>query len=152
MQQAEDWPVAELLPHDGNMVLLDDVLESRPGGITVQLTVRADGLFDKEGAVPATLGIEYMAQAIAAYAGGLAKQNGEPVKLGFLLGTRKYQSSCPVIQCGTLLRISVDEVLAGDNGLSVFDCEISGEGVSITANVNVFQPADAEKFLQEGQL
>ena len=146
---SESWPVAELLPHDGDMVLLDELLEQRPTGVTVGLTVRSDGLFDDNGRVPSWVGIEYMAQAIGAYAGLQAKQAGQPVKLGFLVGTRRYRAERPWFSCGERLTVTVDEVLQGDNGLSVFECTIAGNDLSITANLNVFQPEDVNDFLEQ---
>ncbi|MDM3869845.1 hotdog family protein [Porticoccus sp. W117] len=146
---SEFWPVDELVPHGGDMILLDEVLESRDKGVTVALSVREDGLFDVDGRVPAWLGIEYMAQTIAAFAGIRAKKAGEPVKLGFLVGTRRYQSPRDHFRCGEQLTVNVDEVLCGENGLSVFECEINGDGYSLTANLNVFQPEDVEQFLEQ---
>ncbi|MGS2723228.1 ApeP family dehydratase [Porticoccus sp. GXU_MW_L64] len=143
------WPIDELIPHSGDMILLDRVLESRDTGVTVALTVRQDGLFDTDGRVPAWLGIEYMAQTIAAFAGIKARKAGEPVKLGFLVGTRRYQSPRDHFRCGEQLTVSVDEVLEGENGLSVFACEISADDCSLTANLNVFQPEDVEQFLEQ---
>ena len=84
------WPVAELVPHAGNMVLLDEVLSCDTEAIEVRLLVRPNGLLsDSDGSLPAWTGIELMAQAIAAFAGIQAKRAGLPVELGFLLGTRK---------------------------------------------------------------
>ncbi len=145
-------PIADLLPHDGDMVLIDKLIEQRDGGVTTGLQVRQDGLFDRNDRVPAWVGIEYMAQTIGVYAGLLAKQAGEPVKLGLLLGTRRYETNCAEFACGANLKVTADEVLRGDDGLSVFECTITGEGVLVAANLNVFQPADAEVFLQEEQL
>lgn len=149
---SESWVIADLLPHDGNMVLLDELVEQRESGVTARLQVRQDGLFDRDGQVPSWVGIEYMAQAIALYAGLKAKQAGEPIKLGFLLGTRRYQASCKGFICGSSLQVMVDEALQGSGGLRVFECTMTGDNVLVTANLQVFQPADVETFLNEGKL
>ena len=54
-----------------------------------------------------------MAQAIAAWAGYTAQLRGEPVKLGFLLGTRRYESSRPIFVLGSLLRVHVQRAISG---------------------------------------
>lgn len=147
----ESGTIADLLPHDGNMVLIDELVEEREGGVTARLWVRSDGLFDRDGRVPAWVGIEYMAQTIGVYAGLQAKRAGNPVKLGFLLGTRRYQSNCADFRCGENLQVCVNEVLQGGNGLSVFECSITGNDITISASLNVYQPIDAHVFLKEEQ-
>ncbi|MFH4351496.1 3-hydroxylacyl-ACP dehydratase, partial [Acinetobacter baumannii] len=74
------------------MILIDQVLSFDQEQIQTRLTVRADGLFNQpDGSLPAWLGIELMAQSVAAYAGCQARTKGEAVKLGFLLGSRKFE-------------------------------------------------------------
>ncbi|MDE2317684.1 MAG: hypothetical protein KGK06_14855, partial [Xanthomonadaceae bacterium] len=64
------WPIAELLPHAGAMILLDAVLEHGPEHALCRRRVPAGGLLhDADGALPAWMGVELMAQAIAAWAG-----------------------------------------------------------------------------------
>ena len=46
-----------------------------------------------------------MAQAIAAHAGWLALQRGEEVKVGFLLGSRKYESKVANFALGSVLQM-----------------------------------------------
>ena len=87
-----DWPLAELLPHAGDMILIDQVLSFDEEQIHTRVTVKPGGLFNRaDGSLPAWVGIELMAQSIAAYAGCQARQAGLPVELGFLLGTRKFE-------------------------------------------------------------
>ncbi|MFZ2404911.1 MAG: 3-hydroxylacyl-ACP dehydratase [Methylobacter sp.] len=132
--------VADLIPHTGSMVLLDRIVDYDDQGLTAELAVRGDGLLGGDDkAVPAWAGIEYMAQAIAAYAGAMARQAGEPIRLGFLLGTRRYSSNVAAFKVGSALTIQVKKIMQDDN-LGVFDCRILGEGVEVTANLNVYQP------------
>ncbi|WP_307732400.1 hypothetical protein [Massilia sp. MB5] len=79
-----------LVPHAGPMALLDRVLEADEESLCAEVAIRADSLFYAEGGVGSWVGIEYMAQAVAAHAGYLARQRGEAVKPGFLLGSRRY--------------------------------------------------------------
>jgi len=66
-----------------------------------------------------------MAQAVAALAGVRARTQGEPVKIGFLVGTRRYVSRWPRFLLGSRLRIHVRQDFEAGNGLSVFACRIA---------------------------
>jgi predicted hotdog family 3-hydroxylacyl-ACP dehydratase len=131
--------VAGIIPHSGQMVLLDRVIEFDGDSLTAELIVRDDGLFGDEQGVPAWAGIEYMAQAVAAYAGIKSKLAGEPIKLVFLLGTRRYNSNVASFAVGTALTIQIKTIIQ-DEKLGVFDCTIRGVGIEINANLNVYQP------------
>ena len=59
------WPIAELLPHAGEMILLDAVLEHGSEHAVCSRRVPTAGLFhDADGSLPAWMGVELMAQAI----------------------------------------------------------------------------------------
>ena len=45
-------PIAELLPHAGDMVLLDAVIEAGDEHIVCRRTVRTDGLFEGPDGLP----------------------------------------------------------------------------------------------------
>lgn len=149
-------PVAELLPHSGQMVLLDRVLSAADDDLCAEVVIRADSQFCDGSAVGAWVGIEYMAQAIAAHAGWLALQRGAPVRIGFLLGSRKYTANRPAFDVGSVLHVHAHRTLQGDNGLAAFECRIDvpAGGVApltlATATVTVFQPANVNEFLSGG--
>ena len=73
--------ISELVPHAGRMLLLERLLDSGADYVTCEVLVRADGMFDRDGRVPAWLGVEYMAQTIAAYSGLQAQASGQPLRL-----------------------------------------------------------------------
>lgn len=132
--------VAGLIPHSGSMVLLDRIVDYDNQSLTAELAVRGDGLLaGDDKSVPAWAGIEYMAQTIAAYVGVMARQAGEPIRLGFLLGTRRYSGNVAAFKVGSTLNIQVKKIIQ-DDSLGVFECRITGEGVEVTANLNVYQP------------
>lgn len=135
--------VAELLPHDGQMVLLDKVLDYDQESLMAEVVVRDDGLFAEGNQVPAWIGIEYMAQTVAAHGGVMCHLAGRPIMLGFLLGTRRYNSNVSSFKVGTRLMIKVTRIIE-DQGLGVFDCHISAEGINVSAKVNVYQPDNVE--------
>lgn len=139
MTAVSDLIVEDLLPHSGKMVLLDRIIDYDDNSLTAELIVRGDGLLGSEYSVPAWAGIEYMAQAIGVYAGIMAKRRQEPIKLGFLLGTRRYTGNVAEFAVGSTLNVSVDKILQ-DNELGVFDCRIWGAGVDVNARLTVYQP------------
>ena len=145
-----DWPVAELVPHAGDMILLDAVEGFDADSIDARLKVKPDGLFNlPDGSLPAWVGIEIMAQTVAAFAGCQARQAGLPVELGFLLGTRNFQCDAEQFPVGTALRIRALRSLQDDNGMGVFECHLDGPGIHAEARLNVFRPPEVASYLQE---
>ena len=145
-----NWPVAELLPHAGDMVLLDAVEIFDAESIETRLEVKPSGLLNlPDGSLPAWVGIEIMAQTVAAFAGCHARQAGLPVELGFLLGTRSFQCNVEHFPAGNLLRIRAIRSLQDDNGMGVFECHLDGPGIHAEARLNVFRPPEVASYLQE---
>jgi predicted hotdog family 3-hydroxylacyl-ACP dehydratase len=145
----ESLDIRRFLPHSGAMVLLDRLLEAGTEELLAEVTIRQDSLFCDGQGVPAWVGVEYMAQAIAAYAGYAAQLRGEAVKIGFLLGTRRYEAGCPGFAVGSVLQVHVQRLLQADNGIGSFECRIHAAGQQLaSATITVFQPADAAVFLE----
>jgi predicted hotdog family 3-hydroxylacyl-ACP dehydratase len=136
------FAVEDLVPHSGIMVLVNRVIEFDEENMVTEVIVRDDGLFSDGNTVPAWLGIEYMAQTIAALGGMKRRLAGEPLNLGFLLGTRRYVCNVGTFAVGSILSVSIKQ-LVEDQGLGVFDCRISAEGISASAKLNVYQPDSA---------
>ena len=84
-------PIQELLPHRGAMCLLERALQANAEQLIAEVVIKAGGLFCRNNEVAAWVGIEYMAQAIAAWAGWQGRQRGESPKVGLLVGTRRYE-------------------------------------------------------------
>lgn len=148
-----DWPIASLLPHAGDMILLDEVLDFGDEDIRTRLTVRPGGLFNEaDGSLPAWVGVELMAQSVAAYAGCQARSRGEPVELGFLLGTRQYQCDVASFPVGAQLTVHAIRTLQDDNGMGVFECHLEGPGIKALARLTVFRPPEVASYLQEPAL
>ncbi|MCQ4296182.1 hotdog family protein [Pseudomonas stutzeri] len=145
-----DWPIAELLPHAGDMILLDGVERFDDDSVETVLQVRADGLLSAaDGNLPAWTGVEIMAQSVAAFAGCHARQAGQAVELGFLLGTRNYQCNVESFPVGAQLRVRATRSLQDDNGMGVFECHLDGPGIHAEARLNVFRPPEVASYLQE---
>ena len=144
------WPLAELLPHAGDMILIDAIERFDDEQIFTRLTVKPDGLFNlPDGSLPAWVGVELMAQSVAAFAGCHARQKGNPVELGFLLGTRNFECNVEAFPAGTELTIHGLRSLEDDNGMGVFECHIHGNGIHASARLNVFRPPEATQYLQQ---
>jgi len=141
-------PVADLLPHAAPMVLLDAVLGWDHGQARAVVSIRSDSPFCEPGqGVPAHVGIEYMAQTCGVYAGLEATSQGLPLRLGYLLGTRRFQAAVGWFREGDRLEISVAEVFR-DQSMGVFDCRIDCAGREVAAaRLNLYQPEDAPAVL-----
>ncbi|MBP0597849.1 hotdog family protein [Herbaspirillum sp. LeCh32-8] len=146
-------PIEQLLPHAAPMILIDRVTAVDADALEADVQIRPESLFNSGAGVGSWVGVEYMAQAIAAWAGYHARQRGEDVKIGFLLGSRRYECAVPEFANGTRLKVTVKLLLQAENGLGSFDCAIIDAATRqelARANVSVFQPHDATNYLQEG--
>ncbi|MBL4659640.1 MAG: hypothetical protein JKY19_04740, partial [Alcanivoracaceae bacterium] len=110
------YPVEDLVPHSGSMLLLDRVLEYGDDWLKAQVEIRKDSMFCENDSVAALVGIEYMAQTIAAFAGKNDKLINKIPSIGLLLGTRKYDSTVDNFPIGTVLDIHVQEMYIDDSG------------------------------------
>ncbi|MDP5009158.1 MAG: 3-hydroxylacyl-ACP dehydratase, partial [Glaciimonas sp.] len=118
--------IVTCIPHSGSMVLLDRILSVDAENLCAEVVIRSDSLFcDAALGVGSWVGVEYMAQAIAAYAGYGAALRGDAVKVGFLLGTRRYDAHCPYFAVGAVLHVAVERILQTENGVGSFECCIT---------------------------
>ena len=140
-------PVTELVPHRDGMLLIDELLDDSVEVVQAALTVRSDLLFLQPEGLPAWVGVELMAQTVAAWAGLRRLERGEEILLGFLLGTRKYECDVPFFPLGARLVMSAHQEMVSEQGLAVFICTIALDGkVVARASVNAFQPPNVQEF------
>ncbi|GAB4354783.1 MAG: hotdog family protein [Methylohalobius crimeensis] len=143
------FPLASLLPQSGDMLLLDRLLEVTDEAATAALTVRDDHLFSLPvGSVPAWVGLEYMAQAVAAWSGYHCRRRGEPIRPGLLLGTRRFDLETAGFACGSTLTVRGERVFEAANDMCVFDCLIEDSKPVARARLNVLLPPDLKPFLR----
>ncbi|GGI54294.1 ApeP family dehydratase [Oxalicibacterium solurbis] len=144
--------IRALVPHAGRMVLLDRLVSVGEESLCAEIVIGERTVFCDGQGVGAWIGVEYMAQAVAAFAGYEARLKGSMVKVGFFLGTRSYESDCHNFTVGSRLHVFVQRALQGENGLGAFECRIedaeAGRGVLAKATITVFQPDDVQEFLQ----
>lgn len=145
-------PIEELLPHRPPMILLSALVHYDAESVSALTHIGASSpFFDTDlDAVPAYIGIEYMAQTVAAWGGAKARDGGGSVKLGFLLGTRRYQPQVQTFPRGAELLIEAHEVMRDDSGLGIYQCSIHCQGeLWVQARLNVFQPDTPPTELRE---
>lgn len=140
---AAGWDIADLLPHAGGAVLLDELVAVDQAGLSATVLVRPDSPFSEENGIPAHVGIEFMAQACGAFSGIQARRDGAAPRIGFLLGTRRYLATQAWFAHGTRLVVSVALVYR-DGEIGMFDCTIrGGDAVLAEAQLIVAEPRDA---------
>lgn len=144
--------VAALVPHAPPMLLIDRIVAASANSMTVRVPISTASLFYRQGqGVPSYVGIEYIAQTIAAIAGyrqHLAQQKVEP-RVGFLLGTRRMSVLESWFVTGSQLDVAVEGIFE-DGQMAVFDGTVHNEGrLVVSARVNVYQPDDLRDFSQK---
>ncbi len=143
----------KILPHKKPMVLIDDVTSYslEEGWLRSIVTIREDSIFyDKniEG-VSSVVGIELMAQTIAAFA--FLYSGKEEPQIGFLLGTRLYNNKYSVFKKGETLEILVKQIFYSEDIVS-FESFIYNENKEeiSSATINVYQNDNIEERLSNG--
>lgn len=138
--------IAPYVPHRHGMCLLDTLLEVGDEHLHAEVTPRRDDLFARADGIPGWVGLEWLAQAVAAWAGVQAVNGGGTPQIGFLLGTRRYRCQTPQFAFGQPIRIEVILDFRADNGLGAFRGRLlDGDGQQLaTTKLNVFQPESRE--------
>lgn len=144
---------ASLLPHSGRMVLIDRITRYGDDFVEAGAQIKPDHILLAGGILPYTTFIELMAQAVGAYAGIQARKNAQPVRLGFLLGTRKLEIFAQSVPVGTHLLATAHMSIQDAGGMGVFDCELRwtdapetssetlpSDGILARASLNVYSP------------
>ncbi|HEX3675568.1 MAG TPA: hypothetical protein VHU87_14955 [Rhizomicrobium sp.] len=141
-----------LVPHRAPMLFLDRIIAISDTEVTAETVCGPQNPLHVAGrGLPGYVGLEMMAQAVAAVDGQKRTEAGSTPKIGFLLGCRRYSVACESFADGTVLRINAKMVFS-DGEMFSFECRIDGEdGKELArANMNVYAPADPEAFLAKG--
>jgi len=133
-------PIVELVPHRPPMLLLDRVLSYDGERVVCETVLGPDSPFAEQGEVPAVVGIEYMAQTIAAGAGLSARDKGDQAgRTGFLLGCRNLSIAVDSFQIGDRLTIEARRTW-GENQIGSFACKVQrGSEVLVEGALTVYQ-------------
>lgn len=146
------WPIEQLLPHAHPMILLDEISDYGDQHLVAHVRIGENSqFFQPRKGVPSWVGIEYMAQAIAAWSGARMLAAGGEVQIGFLLGSRRYLCPHPYFPLGEYLTVRIEQEFESSN-MGVFACVIDGSKESnfATASINVFLPANVDEYLRSG--
>ncbi len=138
---------AELLPQEPPMVLIDEVSTWRAATVVCRSRVRSGQPYVVSGRASALVCIEYMAQAAGCNAGLAARERGDRIAVGLLLGTRELELATAKLSVGDELEIEARHVF-GDEKLGSFECKVTRDGEVIArAILNVFA-ADRERMAE----
>ncbi len=148
-----EFTMSQILPHEGRMLLLDELLEQHDDGIVTALTIRADSvLCDGVNGVPAWVGMEYMAQTACSYSGVYEARAGKTPSISLLLGTRSYKAKVPVFPLGARLLVSAQLLMRDDDDLAVFQCSIrdAQTGAELASgDIKAIRPANLQGLIEE---
>jgi len=134
------------------MLLLDRILASSDE--TIRVAAQVDGAAwyaDADGAMPAWIGVELMAQTTGAHIGLLALMGTAAARPGVLLGTRRYTMQTPRFAAASWLVIDAERVLWTEEGHGAYACTIRPLGGTVTrASPCVGMPEATDTVLAEG--
>jgi predicted hotdog family 3-hydroxylacyl-ACP dehydratase len=150
IEQLVQQPIEAIIPHRGSMLLLDSVDTFGEDTLSAHASVDPRAWYaDADGAMPAWIGIELMAQAIAAHVALLAMRGGGRARPGVLLGSRSYKALRPAFGSDARLAIHVTELLRSEEGHGAYECTIDAGGVRFAeAVIKIFQPPDFQSFIE----
>ncbi len=138
-------PIEELLPQTGPMRLLEAVIAHDPESTRCLVEPGRSELFrDANGRIPCWVGIEYMAQCIAAHGGLLARARGEAPRPGLFVGSRRLVFRRDSFEPGSALEVRARHV-AGHAEILAFECAILRPGAEealVEGRLNVLLPRD----------
>ncbi|CAH2791914.1 MAG: 3-hydroxydecanoyl-[ACP] dehydratase (EC [uncultured Paraburkholderia sp.] len=143
-------PIEAIIPHRGTMLLIDAVSAFSEETLCARATVHADAWYaDAQGAMPAWIGIELMAQAIAAHVALVAMRGGGRACPGVLLGSRSFKALQSSFARGARLLIHVTELLRSEEGHGAYECTIhDGDMMCAEAVIKVFQLSNFQSFIE----
>lgn len=148
LNQLSGMPAADFLMHRYPMLLLDTLIKSDELGAVCEWQVKSDSPFaDKDRGIPAYIGVEFMAQCVAVQAGARARIIGFGPPLGFLLGTRHFQSFVSHFEIGEVYRATCQELIRDDSGMGSYECTIlHGEDKVAVARLAVLEKERGKKL------
>jgi predicted hotdog family 3-hydroxylacyl-ACP dehydratase len=139
------YSIEAVLPHVRPMILLDDIVGYDEDSLTTRVRIRPGIPFYRPGrGVAAHIGLEWMAQTCAAFAGAKARDAGVQVRVGLLLGTRNFAATLAWFANGDCLVVRATQMYKDDQ-IGSFQCVIcrSGDEKPIAeAQLTVYLPKD----------
>lgn len=152
--------VESYLPHSGEMVLIDEIIEVGADFIITKTIIKNHAIFcesmgesgesksvadssesnDSQNlAFPTYKAIELMAQSLGIFRA--LNEKGSGSKLGFLLGARRFEILRPFILREARTKVVVS--MQDSSGMGVYDCEIfEGENLIARASISALNPSN----------
>ncbi len=143
-----DLPAAEYIPQSGPMCLLERIVAVDEESLVATTVLKSDGLFCRDGRVGSWVSLECMAQAVAAWAGIQERGNGRGPRIGFLLGSRRFDCHRAWLPVDQMLRIEVKKEIQLADGLGQFSGRtLVADELLATAVITVIAPDDPAAVL-----
>lgn len=138
----------DLVPHRGAMSLLDSIDDYGVDWLRATVVIRADSTFAGPGGVPAWVGIEYLAQAAAAFGGIEQVQRGERPAIGLLIGARYYRAMLETFPVGMKLTVLAQIAMRDTEDFAAYDCTLeSGGQRAADCVLKAYRPRDLAPIL-----
>lgn len=161
--------VESYLPHSGEMVLIDEIIEVGADFIITKTIIKNHAIFceslesvgessesqvstdscdsthsSQNFAFPTYKAIELMAQSLGIFRA--LNEKGSGSKLGFLLGARRFEILHPYIFSEARTKVVVS--MQDSSGMGVYDCEIF-EGANLIARASISALNPSNEFLSQ---
>jgi predicted hotdog family 3-hydroxylacyl-ACP dehydratase len=144
-----DLPAARFVPQTGTMCLIERIIAADDQSLVATTVLRSDSLFCRDGRIGSWVSLECMAQTVAAWAGFQERGSGQRPRIGFLLGTRRFECHRPWLPIGALLRFEVQkEIQLGDSLGQFSGRTFAGDELLAAAAITVFSPDDPSAVLR----
>jgi len=143
------WSLLDVLPQRPPMVLLDSIVSHAADETICAVHIDASSPFaSADGSIPSWIALEYIAQCAAAHSGICEREKGNPIRLGFLLGSRKFALHVSRFEAGAELLVSAKSVW-DDGELASFSCCVRDmNGVLLAeGELSAYSPHDIQDLL-----
>lgn len=143
-------PVADYLPHRPPMLLIDEIVAFADDRVVCRTKLAPDCVFAVEGRVHASAMIELVAQACAIYSGLRSARDGEPMRLGLLMGCREITFAVESFAIGEQLTVAATRVYGHQQMASFTGTVHRGDELCATVQLSVVdanaagEPPEAE--------
>ncbi len=130
----------ELIPHRGSSVVLERLTEFEPPRATCEIVLNETFPYYVDGQVQAVVGVEMLAQAVAAFVGMTRRESGEPARPGYLIGVPRAELYAPHLPLGVPLRACIEKVWHEGPAGSFSGRLLVGTKPLVDARLSVFEP------------
>jgi len=145
-----DYNLDELMSHKRTMRLIDRVISHDDKNIVAEVTINSNTTFFKKGVIPSWVGVEYAAQAVAAFSGICAKEKNEKNRVGFLLSCRRYKCTQSEFILGDVIEVHATEEFNDDN-MGGYNCALYIRGAEVaTVTLSAYIPDNINDMVTGG--